>query len=52
MPEPMFAGDSKPWSAGLVMLAIVGYEVHPFDAAPPKTVKLSSMQIPAGHMNQ
>src|SRR5437867_3662010 len=52
MPDPMLAGDDMPLPAGMVMLEMVGYEVQPFDAAPPNTPKLSSMQMPAGHMNQ
>src|SRR5580704_17412285 len=52
MPDPMLPGDDMPAPAGIVMLESVGYAVQPLDAAPPKTVKLSNMQIPAGHMNQ
>src|SRR5947209_4085243 len=51
-PELGAAGDSKPWPAGMVELARVGYEVHPAAGAPPSTKKLLRMDTNAGHMNQ
>ena len=42
----------KPWPAGMVTLARVGYEVQPEPAPPPSTKKLTRMMTKAGHMNQ
>src|SRR5262249_33467317 len=47
------AGDSNPCPAGIVRLAMVGYDVQPEAAAPPVgRKKLSKMMMKAGHMNQ
>src|SRR5262249_20351508 len=52
-PEPAWAGDSKPWPAAMVTLAIVGYDVHPEAPAPPGgRKKLSRMGRKARQMNQ
>src|SRR6516165_1965544 len=54
-PEPGWAGDDMPSPAGIVLLARVGYEVHPVAAAPPCSApknRLHRMRINPGHMNQ
>src|SRR5438132_8640747 len=52
MPEPGCAGERNPAPVGIVELAMVGYDVHPDEPAPPSTKKLNRMMMIAGHMNQ
>src|SRR5581483_9862874 len=51
-PELGAAGEAKPWSAPMIELASVGYEVQPAAAAPPSTKKLDKISTKAGHITQ